>query len=58
MNDRVAVAPQLRVQRFETLNQLERFGGCVALERIAKKVIETFGAPRSFETVFERTQRR
>src|SRR6516164_138989 len=44
MDNRMTIAPQLRIVRFETLDQLQRLGGCVMLEGLAEKIIETLGA--------------
>ena len=47
MDNRMTVAPQLRIIRFKALDQLQRLGGCVILEGLAEKIIETFSAVRS-----------
>jgi hypothetical protein len=47
MDNRMTVAPQLRIIRFKALDQLQRLGGSVILEGLAEKIIETFSAVRS-----------
>jgi hypothetical protein len=55
--DRVAIPPKLRILRLKALNSLEGLGGCVILEGLTEKVIETFSAPGSLEAVFDCSQR-
>src|SRR5262245_14815487 len=57
MDDGMTVTAQLTIFRFNTLNQLEHFGGCVVLESLAKKIIETFSTARFFQTFLGRRQR-
>jgi hypothetical protein len=48
MNDGMTVAPQLRILRFKTLDQSERFGGCMVFEGLAEEMIETLSTARFF----------
>ena len=58
MDDGMTVAPQLRVLRFKTFNQLEHVGGGVVLEGLAEKMIKTLGTARFFEAILSCRQRR
>src|SRR5215510_5290725 len=49
MDDGMTVAPQLRIFRFKTLNQLEHVGGCVILEGFAEKIIKTLSTAGVFQ---------
>jgi hypothetical protein len=48
MDDGMTVAPQLRIFRFKTLNQLEYVSGRVVLEDLAEKIVETLCTGRCF----------
>jgi hypothetical protein len=57
MDDGMTVAPQLRVFRFKTLNQLEHVGGGVILEGLAEKIIETLSTAGFVQTCLRCRQR-
>jgi hypothetical protein len=57
MDDGMTVAPQLRILRFKTLDQLEHVGGCVILEGLAEKIIETLSTAGFVQTFLRCRQR-
>jgi hypothetical protein len=54
MHHRVAVTPEFRIFRLELFNQLQYFFDRVALQRFAKKFIETLGRRTTVETALRR----